>query len=544
MSSIPPTSSGSRRAALLLLAAALAVVLVAHLRGIGGAFLSDDYAHLGWIHDASERGTLWSWTLSRFYLPLGSGNYAYRPLAFATYVLDWIAYGANATGWHVTNLILHGVNAALAFVVAARWLGPRAPDATAAGLIAASVLAAFPFAGEVSFWPVGRFDLLACLFSLLYLSTLPFGARPVPLWERRLRLVWLACALLSKESAMPLPAIATFLCFAAGSLAGISAENGLIGRLRFALRETWPTWLVLGAYLGLRAMLFGSLWKVYPDSTLPASLAEFATRVATVRFIVHGTLGSADILWSIAAAALLALCLASWWRARHYAPSASSALAIAVLASALAYAAAPALSFSIAPENGEGARNLYVGWMYFSLAIGLLLARTASPLLMGIAFVLVMLVGQWHSLEAWHDAARQMSAIVAGVPRMAGAIGDDQYAALYLPDHYGIAPFARNAQGGIVMRPTQHIGYLDRMAGMTSSGFGAWPGYLRGGAVATLKPSRHFDAAGFLGLYCWNASVAAFVPLTPAAPALAGNVDEWRSAARRNFDAAGCLPPF
>ena len=183
MSPIAQASSGLRRGLLLLLAAALAAVLVAHLRGIGGAFLSDDYAHLGWVHDASERGTLWSWTLSRFWLPLGSGNYAYRPLAFATYALDWIAYGANTTGWHVTNLILHGVNAALAFVVAARWLGARAPNATAAGLVAAGVLAAFPFAGEVSFWPVGRFDLLACLFSLLYLSTLPFGARPVPPWQ-------------------------------------------------------------------------------------------------------------------------------------------------------------------------------------------------------------------------------------------------------------------------------------------------------------------------------------------------------------------------
>ncbi len=519
-------------------------MLVAHLRGIGGAFLSDDYAHLGWVHDASERGTLWSWTLSRFYLPLGSGNYAYRPLAFATYVLDWIAYGANATGWHVTNLILHGVNAALAFVVATRWLAARSPNATAAGLVAAGVLAAFPFAGEVSFWPVGRFDLLACLFSLLYLSTLPFGARSVPPWQRRLRLVWLACALLSKESAMPLPAVATFLCFAAGSPAGVSAENGLHGRLRFALREMWSTWLVFGVYLAGRAMLFGSLWKVYPDSTLPASFAEFATRVATVRFIVRGTLGSADILWSVAAAALLALCLASWWRARHDAPPASSFLAIAVLIAALGYAIAPALSFSIAPENGEGARNLYVGWMYFSLALGLLLAWTGWPLPLGIAFMLLMLVGQWRSLEAWHDAAREMSAIVAGVPRMAGAIGHDQYAALYLPDHYGIAPFARNAQGGIVMRPTQRVGYLDRMAGMTSSGFDVWPDYLRGGAVASLKPSRQFDAADFLGLYCWNASAAAFVPLTPAAPALAGNVDAWRAAAQRNFDAAGCLPPF
>ncbi len=521
---------------------ALGGVLVAHLRGIDGAFLSDDYVHLGWIYDASERGALWLWAISRLYTPLDSGNFAYRPLAFATYVLDWLVYGAHATGWHVTNMALHCANAALAGILTARWLNAQAPHPSAGGWITACVLAAFPFTGEVSFWPVGRFDLLACLFSLLYLLTLPIGASPMPSPWRRLRLAWLACALLSKESAMPLPAVATLLCFAATSPGGAIATERFPQRVNAAFRETWPTWLAFAVYLLWRAALFGSMSTVYPDSSFPASVAEFAWRVATFRYIVSETLGPGYVAWSVAATALMLASLASWWRARRVVSPECHALAIALLGAALIYVVAPTISFRIAGTNGEGARNLYVGWMYSALAIGVLLAWKGSQQLIGIAFVAVLLIGQWRSLGEWQDAGRRMKEIVRSVEHTAAGIDSNQYALLYLPDHYGTAPFARNAQGAIVMRPTQHEDFLDRMAGMTSSGFKPGSEHLRNDTIAKLKSAPRFDRAGFLGLYCWNVARQVFVPL----PAGDGTDDpeRWQAAARANFDAAGCMPPF
>ena len=73
-----------------LLLAACAVCAIIHLRGIGGDFLSDDFVHAGWIAAASDKGELFKWLVQRLYLPLDSSNFAYRPVVFASYALDWI----------------------------------------------------------------------------------------------------------------------------------------------------------------------------------------------------------------------------------------------------------------------------------------------------------------------------------------------------------------------------------------------------------------------------------------------------------------------
>ena len=87
-------------------AAILVVALALQLRGISGEFLADDFSHLDVISRFADQSRLWSWTMARFYEPLGNGTFAYRPIAFATYALDWLAYRGNATGWRVTSLLL------------------------------------------------------------------------------------------------------------------------------------------------------------------------------------------------------------------------------------------------------------------------------------------------------------------------------------------------------------------------------------------------------------------------------------------------------
>jgi protein O-mannosyl-transferase len=109
----------------LLLFIAVAACAAIHLRAIGGDFLSDDFAHASWVADAQSKGELLEWLVSRLYLPLGSGNFAYRPVVFASYALDWIIYGTNAAGWHLTNLVIHLVNGVLIFVLALVLLSPR-----------------------------------------------------------------------------------------------------------------------------------------------------------------------------------------------------------------------------------------------------------------------------------------------------------------------------------------------------------------------------------------------------------------------------------
>ena len=154
-----------------------------------------------------------------------------------------------------------------------------------------------------------------------------------------------------------------------------------------------------------------------------------------------------------------------------------------------------------------------------------------------------MLGAQAHSLAQWHDAAAQMKPIVRSIDGFAATVGADQYALLLLPDHVGIALFARNAQEAIVNRPAQRVDHIDRIAVMTSNGFQTWSDEIAHDGVATRKGIAHFDPADFIGVYCWNAPTRSIVPLTPGGN-LALDAAAWRRAATQGFSDAGCMEPF
>jgi hypothetical protein len=125
---------------------------------------------------------------------------------------------------------------------------------------------------------------------------------------------------------------------------------------------------------------------------------------------------------------------------------------------------------------------------------------------------------------------------------MASTVREDQYALLLLPDHIGVALFARAAQDAIVMPPTQRRNYLPRMAVMVSTDFSVWSQYITQGKVAELKGIPVFDPANFVGLYCWNATKSAFVTLTTGS--VASDSALWLATAKKNFAQAGCITPF
>src|SRR5437762_753893 len=81
---------------LALLAVATAGVL--HLRGFGGAFLSDDYGYLHVIAHADREHHLAQWVLARFVEPVATGNFAYRPITALTWALDWRVSGPGQRG--------------------------------------------------------------------------------------------------------------------------------------------------------------------------------------------------------------------------------------------------------------------------------------------------------------------------------------------------------------------------------------------------------------------------------------------------------------
>lgn len=96
------------------------------------------------------------------------GNYA--PLHLLSYSLDYSLWGPDPKGYHLTNALLHGLNAALAFALLKRITGK-----TDVAFIAASIFALHPLNVENVAWVSERKTLLAALFSFLsFISYLNF----------------------------------------------------------------------------------------------------------------------------------------------------------------------------------------------------------------------------------------------------------------------------------------------------------------------------------------------------------------------------------
>src|SRR5213592_3852425 len=163
------------------------------------------YRGLGWTH------LRWMWTTH-----LGH----YIPLTWMTLGLDYLLWGMNPVGYHLTSLLLHVTNAVVFFFVV-RWLLTRAlPSPSERGYalavsagFAALVFAIHPLRVESVAWVTERRDVLSGLFYLvailLYLRACEGGARGRG-WY------WLSaavfgCALLSKSMVVNLPVVLVIL---------------------------------------------------------------------------------------------------------------------------------------------------------------------------------------------------------------------------------------------------------------------------------------------------------------------------------------------
>jgi dolichyl-phosphate-mannose-protein mannosyltransferase len=179
----------TRRDLLLILAIPIAVG-VAYWPALKCWFVADDFFLLSRI---KEIGGLED---PLAYFRLGFFEY-YRPLGFLSQAVDWQLWRLNALPFHLTNLVLHAVNAVLVFVLARRLLDR--PSA----LVAAGLFALHAANHEAVYWVAARFDLLATAFTLAALLCLTRDRPGLYV----VGLVSFALGLLSKESALSLPVL-------------------------------------------------------------------------------------------------------------------------------------------------------------------------------------------------------------------------------------------------------------------------------------------------------------------------------------------------
>ena len=154
-------------------------------------------------------------------------NY-WRPVFSLSLALDYSLWNLNPSGFHLTSVLLHAINAVLLYL-----LGTRLRSRSC-GVLAALLFALHPMQSHAVNVVAARGDLLATVFMLLSLHAF-FSRRLLAL------AVSLALALLSKETSMVFP-LALFF-------AGAAVE-----RRKWDMRCTVPL-VLLALYLGARVAL-------------------------------------------------------------------------------------------------------------------------------------------------------------------------------------------------------------------------------------------------------------------------------------------------
>lgn len=173
----------------------------------------------------------------------------YRPLLLVTYAINYALGGEKGFGYHLVNLLIHGLNACLVWWLT-QLLGGRLEVALLAGLL----FALHPLGTEPVNYISSRSESLAACFYLLGLGWFAQAG------ERRGRRVgsWLAFALglLAKEIAITLPAVLLLYDY-------LFVSRRQWKRLGVRLwRWHGPYWLIAMAYLVLiwnNGFLSGSL---------------------------------------------------------------------------------------------------------------------------------------------------------------------------------------------------------------------------------------------------------------------------------------------
>src|SRR2546426_6408874 len=191
------------------------VTVAAFLPALQSQFVSWDDAE-NFLDNPYYRGLGWSQLRWMWTTHLGH----YIPLTWMTLGLDYLLWGMNPFGYHLTSLLLHAANAVVFFFVVHRILPLALPSrserghalAVAAGF-AALVFAIHPLRVESVAWVTERRDVLSGLF---YLVTILLYLRACEGEERGRRWYWLAVAtfvlaLLSKSMVVNLPIVLLIL---------------------------------------------------------------------------------------------------------------------------------------------------------------------------------------------------------------------------------------------------------------------------------------------------------------------------------------------
>lgn len=339
----------------------------------------DDYVYIAAAKDLEWSGlpevftssTMDESASSVWWVPAGKLPF-YRPIGELTFAVDYVLWGIQAFGYHLTNLLLHLLCTYLVWR-----LGRYAFESDSARRIAAAAFAIHPVHTEAVAWISGRFDLLVCAAVLG--STLCYLRWRLVDPARQRWCVAALClfvvALGCKETALVLPAV-------------LLAIEIFLPRPHFGKRRLNKLVLpvvgfgvIASAYLAGRFALFGGLGDLPPPygidrSSLGAALSgaawnlalyalDFALCIPADAFYIAAFWQRHAVLTAVALAVTLLLFLLAWRYAGNRRPFRIGLLWLALFT-------APSLLAM------PGERNAYLATVGLALMIGALFAAFAE----------------------------------------------------------------------------------------------------------------------------------------------------------------------
>src|SRR5712691_3553688 len=414
------------------------------------------YRGLGWTH------LRWMWTTH-----LGH----YIPLTWMTLGLDYLLWGMNPFGYHLTSLLLHAANAVVFFFVVHRILTLALPSpserghalAVAAGF-AALVFAIHPLRVESVAWVTERRDVLSGLF---YLSAILLYLRACEPEKRGREWYWLSVAafvyaLLSKSIVVNLPIV--LLILDVYPLRRLGGDSGWwSGPARRVYAEKIPFVLLAAAASAIALM-----------AQLSHNAMVSVVQLSALGRLAVSTYGLSFYLWKTVAPVNLSPLYELPPTVNPWAPpfllSYGLVLAITALVLALrrrvpglpaawvAYIVVLLPVLGIFQSGPQIAADRYtylasLGWAIF-VGAGLLFcgralrrSTTGTPITLpigGVAICVVVGLGvlTWNQAQAWHDSERLWTHAVATYPQSSmaqnnlGAVLVDQGKLAEAIEHY------------------------------------------------------------------------------------------------------------
>ncbi|HEX8748461.1 MAG TPA: hypothetical protein VF717_14910 [Pyrinomonadaceae bacterium] len=427
----------------------LLLCFIAYYSILNSYFLSDDFVQVGRVLKGD-----WSVVWGREH-----GGF-FRPLFILSYVVDSRVWGGRPLGYHLTNVLVHGLNSYLVYRLSLPLFHPQSLSEESTrriGLVTSLLFLLHPSHTEAVSWISGRADLLATLFSLAALLACIFymGSR-----RARYLLVSLLCfalALLAKESAASLPiiifAVGIYLAAAAGERGKtafvVAVKTSALFFLLLLLfvvvrRAALGTWL--GGYGAEQHLNFSPGWV--RDRFLQASLrALFPVMPPELSAILLKPLKStAFIIFTLGSIALIVFLLRRRRLSDEKATrSRQNRLALLLLA-AFVLSLLPVINLRLSLFDTQGERFIYWPSVFAVLLIthlGFVLIGGGKWRL-GLALCLLAFysVSLHRTNQRWREAAETSRSIKEEL--VPGASGEQSLIVINAPDNLRGIPVFHN----------------------------------------------------------------------------------------------------